>query len=167
MSGIGIGEVIDISIGSAPVDLLSGAVTGKRLNMQGVENVTILVNKGVGTTTQDPVLTLQQHTLSAAGTSTNLVAISNYYTKTGAPSLLGSEVWTAVSQTNAATITLTGNAVNQMLIAIPVPSEALSSTTGWISLNIASTAATQIVSVSYLLRSDDRRVATAMPAPLR
>jgi hypothetical protein len=166
MSGVGLGEVFDISIGNIPQDLVV-ATTGKRMNMQGVENCTIVLVKGVGTTTQDPVLTLQQHTLSAAGTSTNLVAISNYYTKTGAPTLLGSEPWVANTQAASATLTLTGNAVNQMIVAINVPSEALSSTTGWISLNIASTAAAQLVSVFYLMRSDDRRSAPAMPVGLR
>lgn len=171
MSGVGIGEVVDIAIGAAPVDMSLAATTGKRMNMSGVENVTVVFIKGVGTVAEDPVLTLKQHTLSAAGTSTNLVAVSTYYTKSGGPSLAGSEIWVANAQpgnATLATVTLTGSAVNQMICAFNVPAEALAAGNGWISVDVSDPGAgAQFGTVLYLLRSDDRRAAPAMPAPLR
>ena len=170
MSGVGLGEVFDISIGSIPADMAVGATTGKRLNMQGVQNVTVVFIKGVGTVAEDPVLTLRQHTLAAAGVSSNLVAISTYYTKS-AVSVLGSEVWVANAQpagATLATVTLTGSAVNQAIVAFNVQSEALAPGAGWISVDVNDPGAgAQLGTVLYLIRSDDRRMATAMPAPLR
>jgi len=170
MSGIGLGESFDISVGFTAVDMTTAANTGKRVNMTGVENCTIVLCKGVGTAAQDPALTVSQHTAASAGTTTVLAANLTYYTKTGAPLLLGSELWVAGNIPASANglLTLTGNAVNEMIVAINVPGEALAAGNGWISLSIPDVGAnSQVGCLLYLLRSDDRRAAPSMPAPLR
>ncbi len=168
MSGFGLGEDFDLSLGLTPVDLSVAASTGKRVSMQYVDCATVVLIKGAGTTTQDPVLTLKQHTAASGGVSSNLVAVSNYFTKSGAPGLLGSETWTQVSQTTAATVTLTGGAVNEMLVAINVTGETMTAGNGWISLDIADVGANaQLGMVLYVLRLDDHRYPTALPAGLR
>lgn len=171
MSNIGLGEVYDLSIGLSPVDLATADNTGKRVSLKEISSVTIVLIKGAGTAAQDPVLTLQQHTASTGGTSTDLEVIDKYWVKSEA-TLDGDEVWTEVSQTAAATITDPGgagtSAESEQLVAINVRADQLTAGNSYISLNIADVgAAAQLGAVLYILHTTDRGAPADLQAPLR
>lgn len=172
MSGIeALGRLIDISIGIAPVDLQTAANTGKRVSLRNATGVTILVVKAAGTAGDDPVLTLKQHTASSGGTSANLATIDHYYLK-NATTLAGSETWTRVAQSAAATISDPGgagtSAESQQLIAIEVLADQLSDGYAYVSLDIADTGGNaQLGAVVYLLHDlAIRRAPANLAAPL-
>jgi len=123
-----LGESYDLSTGLAPVNLGAAANTGKRLYMQEVTSVDIVVIKGAGTAAEDPVLTLKQHTAATSGTTTDLAVITQYWLKNEA-TLDGDETWSLVTQAASATITDPGgagtSAESEQLIVINVPSSAI------------------------------------------
>ncbi|OXS35386.1 hypothetical protein [Streptomyces sp. XY006] len=151
-----LGRSFDVSIGAAPVDLSTAAVTGKRVSLRNAGGCTILVVKGAGTAGDDPTLTLKQHTASSAGTTANLAIIDHYYLKTEA-TLDGDEQWTKVTQSAAATIADPGgagtSAESQQIIAIEVDARSLSDGYDYISLDVADVGTNaQLGAVLYLLR---------------
>jgi hypothetical protein len=166
----GLGRLFNIAIGAAPVDLSAAAVTGKRVALKSTQSLTIVVFKAAGTAGDDPTVTLQQHTAASAGTSSNLAIIDHYYLKNAA-TLAGTETWTKVTQSAAATIADPGgagtSAESQQIIAIEVNGTKLSDGYGWVSLNIADVGTNaQLGCVLYLLhdlyvqRSPDALAAT-------
>lgn len=166
-----LGDSYDLSLGLAPVDLSAAASTGKRLSMQEVNSVDIIVIKGAGTAADDPVLTLKQHTAATAGTTSNLAVITEYWLKNEA-TLDGDETWTRVTQTASATITDPGgagtSAESQQIIAIKVRADQLTDGNTHISLDIADVGINaQLGAVLYILDPADHAAPTALPAPLR
>ena len=144
MAAEGLGFRFDLAVGLVPYDTNAGAGTGKRFHMSRAANVTAVLYKGVGVGTDNPVITLQQHTASSGGTTSSLAVIDHYYQKTGAATLTGSETWTRYAQSAAATITDPGGVVSatkEIIVAIPVNGTALSDGYAWISVNIADTGA--------------------------
>jgi hypothetical protein len=110
-----LGNLFDVGIGWSPVDLdTANGATGKRVNMTMHETVTFLVVQAAGAAT-DATLTLKQHTAYTSGTSNNLASatvstsygITYWHIKSEAV-LDGDEAWTKVTQSEAATISLTG-----------------------------------------------------------
>lgn len=166
-----LGRLLDLSIGFAPVDMQTAANTGKRVSLRNAGGVTIVLFKAAGTAADDPVLTLKQHTASSAGTSANLATIDHYYIKAGT-TLAGTETWTRVTQTAAATITDPGgvgtSAETQMLVVIEVRAEQLSDTYKYVSLDVADVGGNaQLGCVLYLLHDlSSPRAAANLPAPL-
>lgn len=147
-----LGRLFDASIGFAPVDMSSAAVTGKRVSLARADGVTIVLYKGAGGSSEDPVLTLQQHTASSAGTSSNLAIIDHWYAKS-ATTLAGTETWTRNTQAAAATLTLTGEAQKQGIYVIEVNAAQLSDGYAYVSLSVADVGSTaQIGAVLYLPR---------------
>lgn len=166
-----LGESYDLSTGLVPVDLSTAANTGKRVFMQEVTSMDIVVIKAAGTAADDPVLTLKQHTASAAGTTTDLAVITEYMLKTEA-TLDGDETWTKVTQAAAATITDPGgagtSAESQQIVVIHVRADQLTAGNAYVSLDIADVGTNaQLGTVLYILHNTDHAVATALPAPLR
>lgn len=166
-----LGESYDLSTGLAPVDLSTAANTGKRVSMQEVTSMDIVVIKGAGTAADDPVLTLKQHTASTGGTTTDLAVITEYMLKNEA-TLDGDETWTKVTQSAAATITDPGgagtSAESQQIVVIHVRADQLTAGNAYVSLDIADVGANaQLGTVLYILHNTDHAVATALPAPLR
>lgn len=139
MSAEALGNLLDVCVGAAPVDLSSAAVTGKRISLKNCAGVTILLFKGAGTAGDDPTVTLQQHTASTSGTSSNLAIIDHYYLK-NATALDGTEKWTKVTQSAAATIVDPGgagtSAESQQIVAIEVRTDQLSDGYAYVSLNV-------------------------------
>lgn len=155
MAQEGLGRLFDISVGAAPVDLSSAAVTGKRVSLKRAAALTIVVFKAAGTAGDDPTVTLKQHTAASSGTSSNLVAIDHYYLKS-ATTLAGTETWTRVTQSAAATIADPGgagtSAESQQILAIPVLGTSLSDGYSYVSLDIADVGTNaQLGGVLYLL----------------
>lgn len=166
-----LGETYDLSIGAAPVDLSTAAVTGKRLAMQEVRGVDVVVIKGAGTAGDDPAITLREHDAASAGTSADLAVITEYLVK-GGTTLAGTETWTKVTQAASATITDPGgagtSAERQQIVAFRVRPEQLSTGFTHISVNIADVGVNaQLGTVLYILEPSDHSDPTALPAPLR
>ncbi|MEV0015440.1 hypothetical protein [Streptomyces tendae] len=151
-----LGRLVDVCVGAAPVDLSTAAVTGKRVRLRDAGGLTIVVFKGAGTAGDDPTLTLKQHTANTGGTTSNLAVIDHYYVK-DATALAGTEQWTRVAQTAAATIADPGgagtSAEHQQIIVIEVEAEQLSDGYTHVSLDVADVGTNaQLGAVLYLRR---------------
>ncbi|MGV9756931.1 hypothetical protein ACWDUC_14085 [Streptomyces tricolor] len=151
-----LGRLIDVCIGAAPVDLSTAAVTGKRVSLKGCGGLTIVVFKGAGTAGDDPTLTLKQHTASSGGTTSNLAVIDHYYLKS-ATTLAGTEAWSKVTQTAAATIADPGgagtSAESQQIIVIEVDAAQLADGYTHVSLDVADVGTNaQLGAILYLRR---------------
>ena len=135
--GTEIGKTFDILSQIVPVDLATAANTGHRINMENYGKMTFVLALATGTAAQAPTVTLQEHTANTGGTSTNLVAIDEYYTKSEA-TLDGDETWTKVTQTAAATMTdATWDDALQVIAAFTIDADELSDGYEWLSVNIA------------------------------
>ncbi len=55
-------DEIGFSVGAVPVDLASGAITGKGFNMKNYDHLVILVIKAAGSATEAATLTIEQGT---------------------------------------------------------------------------------------------------------
>jgi hypothetical protein len=151
-----LGRLVDVCIGAAPVDLSTAGATGKRVSLKGAGGLTILVFKGAGTAGDDPTVTLKQHTANTGGTTSNLAVIDHYYLKDAA-TLAGTEAWTKVTQTAAATIVDPGgagtSAEHQQILAIEVDAAQLSDGYTHVSLDVADVGTNaQLGAVLYLRR---------------
>jgi hypothetical protein len=139
----GLGYVLDMAVGINPVaDLAAGANTGKRIHLAQYQTVDILFFKNAASAGTDTVtLTLRQHTAASAGTSANLSAITDWYYKSTAAALAGTEAWTEVNQAAAATLALANTgpvpAANQAMVVFSVEADSLDAGYGWVSVDIA------------------------------
>lgn len=165
----GLGRLFDLSAGIVPVDSQTGAMTGKRVNMRLYETLAIVIYKAAGTANDDPVLTLKEHNASSSGTSQNLVAIDTYHMKQGT-TLAGSETWTKVTQTAAATITFNStSAESQAIYVVEVDAVKLSDGFTYLSADVADTgsAGAQLLSLLYIPHGlHVQRAAANLAAPL-
>ena len=152
-SGNGLGFIFDIGSAFTPVDFnTSDAATGHRVHMRNYDNIAFVIYKGAGTAGADPVITVQEHTAATAGTSTDLVVITEFYKKTET-TLDGNETWARVAQTAAATANLGITTAEEETIGVfQFSAQQLSAGYEWISCNIAATVANaQLVSGLYIL----------------
>lgn len=152
----GLGRTFDVCLGQVPVDLSTAGSTGKRVSLKNCKGVDVVVFKAAGTAGDDPTLTLKQHTASSGGTSANLAIIDHYYLKDAA-TLAGSDTWTKVTQSAAATIVDPGgagtSAEHQQIIVFSVEAEKLTDGYTHISVDIADVGANaQLGAVLYLRR---------------
>ena len=136
-----LGKDLDVCHGIVPVDLAAGANTGARVHMRNYQSILVVLYKAIATAgTDNVVVTLQEHTAASSGTSANLAAIDRFWYKRGASSTLaGTEQWTEVTQTAAATVTLAGAtyAALEAVVAFSVEAASLSDGYDWMSVNIA------------------------------
>lgn len=136
-----LGNVLDITTGINPVaDLAAGANTGKRIHMRNYDTLGVLFFKNAASAgADDVVITLQEHNANTGGTSQNLAAITDWYRKSVASPLLGTETWVETTQATGATLTLAGAtfATHQQIVYFDVESGALSAGFEWLSVNIA------------------------------
>ncbi|MFD4257721.1 hypothetical protein ACFWR9_08815 [Streptomyces sp. NPDC058534] len=151
-----LGRLVDVCVGAAPVDLSSAAVTGKRVSLKGSGGLTIVVFKGAGTAGDDPTLTLKQHTAASSGTTSNLAVIDHYYVKS-ATTLAGTETWSRIAQSAAATIADPGgagtSAESQQVIVIEVEAAQLADGYTHVSLDVADVGVNaQLGAILYLRR---------------
>lgn len=131
---------IDFSPDIVPVDLHGQVNTGLRINLKNSQTVTFVLFKGVGTATQDPVLTLNAQNAKTGGTSQTLAALTRYYAKS-AVSLTGQEQWVLTTQGAGSTMTLTGEAAKQGVYVIPVNATSLPSGFQYVSLDVGNVGA--------------------------
>jgi|SRR5690606_21192007 len=130
----GLGNRYDLGTGVAPVDLAGGASTGKRVFMGHADAVDVVFIKGAGTASEDPVLTLKQHTAASGGTSSNLAVIDRYWVKTEA-ALDNDETWTEATQVAAATVTTVGE--EEQIVVFTVSKDQLASGSKYISVDVS------------------------------
>lgn len=139
----GLGNALDFAVVINPVaDLAAGANTGKRIHLANYQTIDFLFFKNAASAGTDTVvLTLRQHTAASAGTSANLNAITDWYYKSTAAALTGTEAWTEVNQAAAATLSLANTgpvpAANQALVSFSVEADSLDAGFGWVSIDIA------------------------------
>ncbi|MEV7140761.1 hypothetical protein [Streptomyces tauricus] len=166
-----LGRLVDVCLGAAPVDLSTAAVTGKRVRLRDCGGLTIVVVKGAGTAGDDPTVTLRQHTAGSGGTTATLPIIDHYYLK-NATTLAGTEQWTRVAQTAAATIADPGgagtSAESQQIIVIEVDAAQLSDGYTHVSLDVADVGTNAQLGTILYLRRDllDERAPAALAASL-
>lgn len=148
-----LGYDYDLSVGFAVVDMSTGANTGKRVSLRDCEGVDVVLFKAAGTAGQDPVLTLNEHTASTAGTSQTLAGLNRYFYKQGT-TIDGTETWTEVTQAAATTLTLNGtSAESQGIFVVPIDATALSDGYNYISIDVADVGANaQLGGVLYIKR---------------
>jgi hypothetical protein len=153
----GLGNVFDITTGiNAVADLAAGANTGKRVHMRNYQTCGFLFFKNAASAgSDDVVITLQEHNANTGGTSQNLAAITDWYRKSVASPLLGTETWTEATQAAAATLTLAGAtfATHQQMVFFEIEADSLSAGFEWLSVNIADpgSGGTILGGVIYLL----------------
>jgi hypothetical protein len=165
----GLGRLFDISLGWAPVDTQTAAITGKRVSLKHASGITFLVIKAAGTANDDPVLDVQQYTAASGGTTADLDVVTKYYIKQET-TLDGDETWTEVTQTAASEITLNStSAETEMLVAIHVHASQLSDGYDYVGLNCADTgsAGAQLAACVYILHDlEVQRTPQNLVAPL-
>lgn len=166
-----LGDVLDVCIGAAPVDLSSAAVTGKRVSLKNCSGVSIVVVKGAGTAGDDPTFTLKQYTAASSGATADLPIIDHYYVK-DATALAGTEKWVKVTQAAAATVADPGgagtSAEHQQVLVIEVRTDQLSDGYGYVGLDVADVGSNaQLGAVLYVRHHlNERRAPANLPASL-
>jgi hypothetical protein len=137
----GLGNAFDLSVGINNVaDIAAGANTGKRFHMRNYQTLGIVFFKNAASAgADDVIITLQEHNANTGGTSQSLAAITDWYRKSVASPLLGTEVWVETTQAAAATLTLAGAtfATHQQIVCFEVEADSLSAGFEWLSVNIA------------------------------
>lgn len=139
----GLGMAFDLAVGINPVaDLAAGANTGKRVHLKNYGTLGVLFFKNAASAGTDTItLTLKQHTANTGGTSANLAAITDWYYKSTAAALAGTEAWTEVTQAAAATLALADagavKAANQAMVFFEVDAASLDAGYAWASVDIA------------------------------
>lgn len=151
----GLGFVLDLSVGLNPAALGTGTQTGKRIHMRNYQTVDVLFIKGPASAGTDTVtLTLKQHTANTGGTSADLVSITDYYYKSTAAALAGTEAWTEVTQAAAATIALANTGVvpaaNAAMVSFSVEADALSAGYEWLSVDLSGLTSTNTIPASVV-----------------
>ena len=90
--------------GFVPVDLQTAANDGDVVCMKNYNRLTVIFFKAAGTAADDPVLTFTQATEVAYSTSKALATITEYWSKQGTLTAVGT--FTRVTQTAGSTVTL-------------------------------------------------------------
>lgn len=138
----GLGNIFDLSVGINPVaDLAAGANTGKRIHMRNYDTLGVLFFKNAASAGTDSVIiTLNEHNANTGGTSQVLAAITDWYAKSTAAALAGTEQWTETTQAAGSTLTLSNAvlpAANQAMVFFEIEAGALSAGFEWLSVSIA------------------------------
>ena len=161
MAQEGLAREFDISPGTINVDVNTAGSTGKRVSLRNCTGLSIVIIAPATAGAEDLVFTVKQHTAASAGTSNNLSnaavsgtrGIDHFYTKAAA-TLAGTETWTRVSQTEAATVTLLGAtyATSQVIAVVPILETQLADGYSYISIDCADPGATaRVISVLYVV----------------
>ena len=90
--------------GFVPVDMQTAANDGDVVCMKNYNRLTVIFFKGIGTAADDPVLTFTQATEVAYSTSKALATITEYWSKQGTQTGIGT--FTRTTQAAGSTVTL-------------------------------------------------------------
>jgi len=121
-----------------PVDLQTGVNSGDRVSMKDYERCVFVLLTAIGTAGDDPVISAQQHTAAAGGTSADLL-FTRISHKIGATAVSAIEDFTLVEQTAAATYDSdpVAGAENQALFSVEVRAADLTDGFSFVSFNVA------------------------------
>jgi hypothetical protein len=139
----GLGREFDLTAGiNFVADIAAGANTGKRVHMRNYETLGVLFWKNAASAGTDSVIiTLNEHTVNTGGTPQALSAITDYYYKSTAAALAGTEAWTEATQAAGSTLTMADagpiKAANQAMVFFEVEAASLSAGYEWLSVSIA------------------------------
>lgn len=150
----GLGRLFDLSVMASVVSLGGGAnVTGKRVSLKNSSGLSVLVVKGAGTATQDPVLTFNSFAAASGGSAASPAApLISYWYKKANTAPTGAETWTKVTQTASNVVTLTGESTNAGLYVLFVAAgDSVVRSDPYIEVDIGSTAAAQNIAVVGVL----------------
>lgn len=157
-----LGRLFDIGTCFAPVDVNTADLwTGKRISMARGSGCTFVFYGGVGGA-DDLVFTVQQHTASVSGTSSNLASATvassrglTYYWIKAETALDNDETWVKVSQSEAATATVVGATYGAMqkIVVFTVQADQLGDGYTHISVNgtVTGTSTAQLTGGLYIL----------------
>lgn len=166
----GLGRLYDFSAGVTPVDLATAGATGKRVSLKHASGVAIVAFVGAAASgTEALAFTVQEHTLSASGTSQALTNSNvRYYTKYEA-TLDGDESWSAAASPTAGVVTIAaGDRDKEGIVVIEVDAVNLSDGFSYVSLNAADPGTvSRLGAVLYVLRDlNVQRKPSNLPVPL-
>ena len=155
--------------GFVPVDTQDGANTGDVVSLKNYRRLTVIFFKAAGTAGDDPVLTFEQGTDVAFGTSKNLATIDEYWSKQGA-ALTAIGTFTRNTQTASQTVELDGtSAEEQGLYIFEIEVSDLDVDNGYdcVRVTVADTgsAGEQIACMLYIL-GEPRYGAATMPSAI-
>ena len=124
-----LGSLIDIIPAIVPLDLQTQR-TGDVMSTKGMARFGVLVFKGAGTAGDDPVLSFKQATDVAGATNKDLAVITEYWSKQGTLTSVGT--WTRVTQAASATVTLDAtSAESQGLYYFEIETDQLDTDNGY------------------------------------
>lgn len=150
-----LGYAFDLGLDVAPVDLSAAAVTGKRTNLRNAQNLNVVVFKGAGVASSvDPVLTLNQWQAATGGAAAPL-NVDHCWVKSAA-AMANTETWTrfavGVPGVGSNTVTLTGLALLQAIVAIEINTKDLADGYDYVSVDTAKASTfAQVAGLLYLL----------------
>ncbi len=135
----GLGKDFDVGPVFVPVDLQTAPNVGFPVSMKGAEQVTFVVFSAVGTGGDDLIITLREATAGDGTGEQDLAIITSFWYKEGATALDGSQTWTKVTQTAAATLDTDGNAdaENASMVAFDVRADQMSATFTHLTVDVA------------------------------
>lgn len=102
-----------------PVDAGGGAVASDWVNMANFNHLEIVFVADIGTTGEDPVITVLQAT-DNSGTGSKDLDFNTYYTKEGATAISAIGEFTKTTQTGSNTATSGSGGENEQLVVIPI-----------------------------------------------
>ena len=154
--------------GFVPVDTQTAANTGDVVSLKNYSHLTVLFFKAAGVANDDPVLTFEQGTSVAFGTSKNLATIDEYWRKEGTLTAIGT--FTRVTQSASQTVTLSAtSAESQGLYIFEIPASDLDVDGGYdcVRVTVADTGAAgaQLGCMLYIL-SGARHASDTMPSAI-
>ena len=154
--------------GFVPVNTQSGANVGDVVSLKNYNHLTVILFKAAGTANDDPVLTFEQATDIAFGTSKNLATITEYWAKQGTLTAVGA--FTRVTQSASQTATLDGtSAESQGIYVFEIDGSDLDVDGGYdcVRATVADTgsAGTQLGCMLYIL-SEPRYAAATLPSAI-
>jgi hypothetical protein len=131
-----LGRLFNVAVSTIPVALDAGAQTGKRLHLRDYAGVAFIYVADAGTAGEDVDLDIQEHTLSASGTSQDLDVVTRWFSMRET-TLDGDEVWTAHTHAAGSEVDLGADEGEaEVLAVVEVRAEQLSAGFEWVSCNI-------------------------------
>jgi hypothetical protein len=162
-------DEVQIASGFVPVDTQTASNPGDVVSLKNYAHLTVLFFKAAGTAGDDPVLTFEQATDVAFGTSKNLAVIDEYWRKEGAD-LTAIGTFTRVTQSASQTVTLSAtSAESQGIYVFEIDAADLDVDNGYdcVRVTVADTgsAGAQLGCMLYLL-SGARNASDVLPSAI-
>ena len=150
-------DLQDLVVGSKPIDASAAAVVGRWFNMINCDALNILLVKGLGGATENPVITLEQ-AQDSSGTGAKALTIARIDTKIGNTGFTAAtDLWSRVTTVNVdnkvSSYTFAASAVNEGVVNFYVLDTDLDINNGfkYVRASVADVGATaQLVCLLYI-----------------